>query len=69
MFDRMYEISVNKDYEERIRRTARENFATRLERANRVQTSILTRLGKSLVILGFSLQRRPHKNFEIAVPR
>jgi hypothetical protein len=61
MFNRMIEISVNRDYEERIRKTAQENHATRVRRANRAQTSILSRLGESLVHLGSHLQRRSHK--------
>jgi len=64
MFDRMIELSVNKDYEERIRKTAEENYATAVERANPVQASLWVRLGdvvgNRLVHLGFHLMRRPH---------
>lgn len=64
MFNRMYETIANKDYEERIRKTAQENFATRVERANRRETSILIRLGKSLMHLGFHMQRLPHEGLK-----
>jgi len=70
MFDRMLEITVNKDFEKRIQKTEQENYATRVERANRTSPSILARLGESLIHLGFHLQRRPHKSLhEVVVPR
>jgi hypothetical protein len=63
MFDRTKEITVNTNYEERLRRTAQENYATRVERANRNQPPFLVRLskfiGSGLVQLGTRLQRQP----------
>jgi hypothetical protein len=67
MFNRTLELSVNRDYEERIRKTAQENHATRVKRANRAQSTILSRLGTSLVHLGFHLQRQPHKKLKNAI--
>jgi hypothetical protein len=64
MFNRMYEYSANQDYEERIRKTAQENYATKVERVNQVKFSTLTLLGEGLVHLGFHLQNRPHKSMD-----
>ena len=64
MFDRTKEITVNTNYEQRLRETAQENFATRVARANRSQVPFLVRLskrlGSGLVQLGTFLQRQPH---------
>ena len=63
MFNKISELTVKQDYEDRVRRTAQENFATKMMRAERNRTSILARLGNSVVHLSFHLQRRPHDSF------
>jgi hypothetical protein len=70
MFNRLYEVTANKDYQERIRQTAQENCAARVEQANRTQTSILIHFGDILVHLGFHVQQRPHQSVNgVVVPR
>ena len=73
MFDTVRELTVKSDYEERIRSSAAENFATRLERLN-PQPSWLSRLsegiGNSLVHLGYHFQRRAHTSVRgVVAPR
>ena len=67
MFNRTYELTANQDYQERIRQTAQENFAARVERANRLQSALPYRLLQSLAHLAIHLQRRPHIHMNDAV--
>ena len=60
MFNRMYEITGKQDYEIRLQEAAQENYAARVERANRTQASWLARLGDILEHLEQHIQRQSH---------
>lgn len=64
MFNTMVEITGKQDYEKRLQEAAQENYAAKVERANRTQAPLLTRLGESLAHLGKHLQRQPHLHWQ-----
>lgn len=66
MFNRMYELTARTDYEERIRKTAQENYATRVARALHGESAALARLGEWLVHMGYHLQGSPHSHLKQA---